>query len=184
MDFVGYLVNTKDGLEGEQGMAYDYILAENGLFIQAKGPLLVARIPIAHVKVRGLAPVDRKVELVHGGIHPRIYDLALSILSINRRIERYLAVTWENDEYHLKDPWQDGGGGGVDYEVIPNRILDIHSHGSSKLEEFSFIDNMDELGLRLYAVVGRLHELLPSLEIRVGIYGYFASVKFEEIFYV
>jgi hypothetical protein len=29
---IGFLLNTKDGLSGDAGLYYDYILAANGLF--------------------------------------------------------------------------------------------------------------------------------------------------------
>jgi PRTRC genetic system protein A len=180
MNPVGYLLNTRAGLTGEQGLFYDYILAGNGLLIQAQCPLLVARVNIAAVGVRGLAPVGEKVELTHGRIPMRLYNLAVSIMAADRERERYLAVTWEG-EYRLREPWQDRGGGHVTYEVLPNTVLDIHSHGIGHAFS-SETDNRDEQGLKLYAVVGRVDTLLPEVEIRIGIYGYFAPVQFEEVF--
>jgi PRTRC genetic system protein A len=180
MNPVGYLVNTRAGLAGEPGLFYDYILASNGLFIQAQSPLLTARIAIANVRVNGLAPLDKKVELSKGRIPRWLYDLAISVLLIDREHERYVAITWEG-EYHLREPWQDSSGGGVTYEVLPDTVLDIHSHGFIPAF-FSGIDNRDEQGLKLYAVVGKCHALMPEVETRVGIYGYFAPIEFEEVF--
>ena len=59
----GYLVNRPDGLVGEPGLAYDYILAANGLFVRAEklgpggAPLLRATVQVAEAQVRGLAPL-------------------------------------------------------------------------------------------------------------------------------
>jgi PRTRC genetic system protein A len=180
MNPVGYLLNTRAGLAGEPGLFYDYILAGNGLFIQARGPLLVARVNIAAVDVRGLAPVDEKVELTHGRIPMRLYNLVGSVMAVDRYRERFLAVTWEG-EYRLREPWQDRGGDGVTYERLPDTVLDIHSHGM--IEAFcSGTDNRDEQGLKLYAVIGRVDMLMPEVKLRVGIYGYFAPIEFEEVF--
>ena len=46
MKMVGYLVNHPDGLVGERGAYYNYILASNGLFIEAESPLIDARVPV------------------------------------------------------------------------------------------------------------------------------------------
>jgi len=183
MNPVGYLINTRAGLTGEQGMFYDYILAENGIFIQAQSPLLVARIPVAITEVRGLAPVDRKVKLVHGGIRPSLYELALSTLAANRWIESYVAITWENGEYRLRKPWQVGKDYRVTYEVLPNTVLELHSHGPLK-GRHSIVDDEDEQGFKLSAVVGQLDTLLPNVDIRITVYGYFAPVSIDEVFYV
>lgn len=180
MKRVGYLLNTGEGPVGEPGLFYDYILAGNGLFIRAQSPVLQAMIIVAPAEVRGLLPLEEKVELRMGRIPGSIYDLALSVLCANRESELYLAVTWEG-EYSLIMPPQLGSTAGVRYEPLPNTVLDIHSHGTMRAF-FSGTDDRDEQGLRLYAVVGRLDTLLPEVEARVGVYGYFAAVRVEEVF--
>jgi PRTRC genetic system protein A len=176
----GYLINTREGLAGEPGLFYDYVLAGNGLFVRARSPLLEATVNIAPAEVRGLSPLEERVRLPRGKIPRSLYELALSILLGDRYHERYLAVTWEG-EYRLRVPPQDRDSCGVEYEVLPNTVLDIHSHGTMSAF-FSATDDRDEQGLRLYMVVGRLDTLLPEVEIRVGVYGYFAQVKREEVF--
>jgi hypothetical protein len=47
---------------------------------------------------------------------------------------------------------------------------------------FSHTDNLDEQGLCIYAVAGKLDRLIPDVNMRVGVYGYFAPVKFSEVF--
>ena len=177
---VGYLLNTEKGPEGEPGLFYDYILARNGLFIRARSPFLQADVHIAEAPVRGLLPLEENVELTKGKIPRHIYHLALSVLLASRELEQYLAVTWEG-EYHLRVPLQEGSGGGVKYERLHDTVLDIHSHGTMRAF-FSGTDNEDEQGLRLYMVVGRLDTLIPEIEMRVGVYGYFGTVQFEEVF--
>jgi len=177
---VGYLLNTKEGLEGEPGLFYNYILAQNGLFVRGESPLLTAAVCIAPADVRGLSPLAEEVRLSKGRMPRSIYDLALSVVTADRYHERYLAVTWEG-EYRLRVPWQSGGSSGVEYEVLPNTVLDIHSHGAMRAF-FSGTDNRDEQGLRLYMVVGRLETLFPEVRLRVGVYGYFSEVTWEEVF--
>ena len=177
---VGYLLNKGEGLEGEPGLFYDYILAENGLFIRARNPLIKGAVCISPVEIRGLFPLEERIELVHGKIPGHLYDLSLSVLMASSDREQYLAITWEN-EYRLRLPTQERNSASVKYESLPSSIMDIHSHGTMK-PFFSGTDDQDEQGLRLYMVVGMLDTLLPEVEIRLGVYGYFVPLCLEEVF--
>lgn len=176
----GYLLNKEEGLEGESGLFYDYILAGNGLFIRARNPLIATVTCVSPVEVRGLFPLEERIELVHGKVPRRLYDLSLSLLMASSDREQYLAITWE-DEYRLRIPEQERSAASVKYESLLSSIMDIHSHGRMKAW-FSGTDDTDEQGLRLYMVVGMLDTLLPEVEIRLGIYGYFTPMCVEEIF--
>ena len=179
---VGYLLNKREGLNGEPGMFYDYLVAENGLFIRAHNPLVKATVCISPVEIRGLSPLKESIELTHGKIPRRLYDLALSVLMAGSDREEYLAITWE-DEYRLRMPTQERDSASVKYEKLPYSVMDIHSHGHMDAF-FSSTDDSDEKGLRLYMVVGRLDTLLPEVELRLGVYGYLVPLSIEEIFYV
>ncbi|GAJ12486.1 unnamed protein product, partial [marine sediment metagenome] len=60
MKNVGYMTNHLDGLSGEKGLYYNYILASNGLFIEAENPSIAARVLVAECEIRGLAPMEKK----------------------------------------------------------------------------------------------------------------------------
>jgi PRTRC genetic system protein A len=179
---VGYLLNASGGLNGEPGLFYDYILAGNGLFLRGAAPLLKATILLSPARVRGLPPLDEQMELTHGKIPGRLYDLSLSIFMARNNEEQYLAITWE-DEYRLRMPAQERCKASVKYENLPSSVMDIHSHHRMPAR-FSPQDNTDEQGLRLYMLVGRLDTLLPEVKIRLGVYGYFASLSIEDVFSV
>jgi PRTRC genetic system protein A len=179
MKMVGYLVNYPNGISGEKGIYYNYILAANGLFIEAANPMLAARIPVAGCEVKGLAPIKTKFALTYGSIPQYLFDLALdTFLAVPDR-EHYVAVT-ASAGYHLYVPVQDKGDASVVYEVGDCVVLDIHSHGHMRAS-FSSQDNADEVGLKLYAVVGRLHAT-PVVKLRVGVYGYFHSLAWRDVF--
>lgn len=152
---VGYLVKHPGGLEGERGLFYNYILASNGLFIEAESPIIAARIPVADCEVRGLAPMEMKVTLTYGSIPERFWDLALDTFLADPDQEHYVAVTAAAG-YHFSVPVQDQTGGSVTYDFGENVVLDLHSHGGMSAF-FSPQDNEDEKGLKLYAVVGKLN---------------------------
>jgi PRTRC genetic system protein A len=177
---VGYLLNKKEGLEGDPGLFFNYILAEDGLFIRTENPLVKTTLCISPVEIRGLSPLKESIELTHGKIPRHLYDLSVSILMAGSDREQYLAITWE-DEYRLRVPPQERNGASVKYESLPSSIMDIHSHGHMDAF-FSCTDDSDEKGLRLYMVVGRLDTLLPEVKLRLGAYGYFAPLSVEEVF--
>lgn len=175
----GYLVNTKDGLHGARGSFFDYVLAENGVFIEAEGPHFAARVPVAPANIRGLAPLEPQLVLRHGLIPQHLFDLGLSTMLVDPRREQYVAVTW-NDGYHVYVPPQEAGAASTRYLVADNTVLDLHSHGGIGAF-FSHTDNADELGLKIYAVCGKLPEV-PEIRLRVGVYGYFHSISWDQVF--
>ena len=181
MQPVGYLVNLPSGLSGAPGTFYDYILASNGLFIKAEGPLLKATINIAPVEIRGLAPLEQKIELVHGKVSGWISQTALSIMRFHLEREVYLAVIWEDGKYRLIKPPQEGEAGHVNYHTVPNTLVHLHSHPLMDAY-FSGIDNKDEQGLGIYIVVGKLHEGVPEAMVRAGVYGYFELMDWGDVF--
>lgn len=173
-------MNTREGLVGEPGSFYNYILASDGLFVRTHNPLLAATVLVAPADIRGLASLDESVELTHGKVPMFLLNLAISAFAADPMQEHYLAVIW-NGEYHLGIPDQEGSGGGVSYERLPHTVMDIHSHGTMRAF-FSSTDNRDEQGFGLYMVVGRLEYLMPEIALRVGIYGYFAPLEVKNIF--
>jgi hypothetical protein len=178
---VGYLINAATGPQGEHGVFYDYVLSCDGLFMQAKNVHLAATVCIASTEVRGLAPLEESIQLLHGKVPIYFLNLALSVLCIKPDIEQYLALTWQGN-YSLSVPSQSQTAASVTYETLPDTVLDIHSHVDSVPAHFSGIDDRDEQGFCLYAVVGGLRNLFPTVELRLGIYGYFMPLNKEDVF--
>lgn len=178
---VGYLINTAAGLQGEPGVFFQYIMADGGLFLQAKNAHLAATVCIAPGEVRGLVPLAVSVQLLHGKIPMYFLNLALSVLCIKPDIEQYLAITWQ-DKYTISIPAQSQTAASVAYETVPGAVLDIHSHVGGVPALFSSIDNHDDQGFCLYAVVGGLRDLCPTVNLRCGIYGYFIPLDNKDVF--
>jgi PRTRC genetic system protein A len=177
---VGYLINTEAGPVGERGIYYDYILAGNGVFIKAENSLIKAAVAIVETTIRGLQPLQQSLEFRHGRIPRHIYDLALSILMANPYREQLVVVVWD-EGYRLKVPEQEAEECRIKYETLPDTVLEFHSHGLMGAF-FSHTDNLNEQGLCIYAVAGRLDRLIPDVSMRLGVYGYFAPVKLSEVF--
>ncbi len=180
MKMVGYLVNYPDGISGEKGIYYNYILAANGLFIEASNPMLAARVPVSECEVRGLAPMKTKITLTYGSIPQHFFDLALDTFLAAPDRERYVAVTAAAG-YHFYVPVQDEGEASVVYQMGDSVVLDVHSHGHMAAFFSRQTDDKDETGLKLYVVVGRLNAT-PVVKLRVGVYGYFHSLTWHDVF--
>lgn len=187
---VGYLVHHPFGLVGQRGIAYDYVLASNGIFVETEGRFLAARAQVSRCgidnRVRGLAPCWPRLVLRHGLVPRYLFNLALDSMLVDPRNERYVAILWESyaaqpgGYYHLHIPEQTRGRASVEYERHPNTVVEMHSHGSMSAF-FSGTDNRDEVGLGVYGVVGGLPRA-PELNLRVGIYGHFQPVTWEDVF--
>ena len=178
---VGYLTNTLTGIEGEPGVFYDYILATGCVYLRAKNAHLAATVCIAPCEIRGLALLKEDIQLLHGKIPLYLLNIALSNMVAKPDVEQYLAITWDGS-YILKTPPQQATAGSVTYETLPDTVLEIHSHTGSVPAQFSPIDDHDEQGFGLYAVVADMGNLCPTIELRLGIYGYFLSLSQSEVF--
>lgn len=176
---VGYLINHPEGLKGERGLYYDYIVAANGLFIEAENKLLEVRIPVADCEIRGLSPLNTKFILTFGGIPQRFFDLALDMFLADTSKEHYVAVIGDSG-YHFHVPSQEKEAGKVVYECEDRVVLDMHSHGVMGAW-FSHRDDEDETGLKVYGVIGSLDKT-PVVKLRLGVYGYWLPLSWKKVF--
>jgi hypothetical protein len=195
-NLVGYIV---DGAEPDKmGQIYNYSFNKNGVFIHARNSHLVACIPVAECKIRGLQPLDTNIRLTHGHIPQRFWALALSVLLAHPEEERYVGIRWTGTAYDLYYPAQDGKTASLTYECGDDIVFEMHSHPGFGLD-FSFIDDKDEQGLKIYGIIGEHIERrinirgtegeivesslkMQEVNLRVGVYGYFHPVKWSEVF--
>ena len=180
MNPVGYLHNTVDGLKGEPGIGYNYILAANGLFLRASNPLLSATIQVASAEVRGLVPLTESLTLAHGRIPFSLLETVLTFLTGGGH-ELYLGVVWQDGAYRKVIPEQTGQTASVKYQRPRSVLLDVHTHGNMAAF-FSSTDDRDEQGFQLYMVLGRLDQPVRQVALRLGVYGYFAPLDWGEVF--
>ena len=178
---MGHLVNHLGGPAGAPGVGYDYVLAAGGVYVQAEGAHLRARVLVAPCRVRGLAPLGAGVALRHGPIPLRLLAAGLAWFGKNPDTERLFAVRWDGAAYRLVVPPQAGTGVSLRYAPPAGVVAEVHSHGRARAF-FSATDDGDEQGLRVYGVAGRLGAALPELRLRVGVYGHFAPVSLAQVF--
>ena len=157
-----------------------------GVYVQSESAHLTARGCWSRpAEVRGLAAVAEKVELgqrpdtggrVRGGAwrwmpRRRRTPSGSSPCTLGRRAPTVLVVP------------RAGRDGGVARPTCrpPGVVAEFHSHGRHRAF-FSATDDRDEQGFRVYGVVGRLDKPEPELTLRLGIYGHFASLEWQQAF--
>jgi hypothetical protein len=73
MSMVEYQI-ARDGVPFRKGLAFDYLLAGDGVLLLANNDALDVRVPIAGCNVRGLAPVYPACNLKHGRLPQWVWD--------------------------------------------------------------------------------------------------------------
>jgi hypothetical protein len=182
-NLIGYIIHEHSKLD-DIGSAYNYRLAGNGLFIMTLGQHIEAQIKIAEISIRGLTKADSFINLRHGRVPQRFWDLALSVMLADPEREKYVGIIWKDGRYDIYYPEQTGTGSGVEYRAAENVVVELHSHPGMP-PCFSSIDDKDEQGLKIYGVVGLRPAnlpLYPSVNLRIGVYGYWMPVTWEEVF--
>lgn len=178
---VGYLVHRRDGSKGRRGVGYDYLLAGNGVFVEAESPGLCARFLAAPARLRGLPDSVPWLRLPHGEIPRGLLIQGIRWFQETPEQERFFIIRHQDGEYRLETPVQEGRAASLQYEPQEGHVAEFHSHGAMPAF-FSATDDRDEQGFRIYGVVGQLHRESPRIALRVGIYGHFQEIKLEDVF--
>ena len=186
-NFVTYLIHQRNPLPASDALAYQYILAGNGVFIRAETRFFEARIPVTPCQVRGLAMLKPYFRLKV----PRIpANLLVTILPDACRARRpdgglneaFYQFHHQGKTVQVKKPDQRVTGISVLASVSceDDIICDLHTHGNMPAF-WSATDDKDEQGAQLYAVVGKL-DTVPEIRLRLGLYGYWLPLPVTAVF--
>ena len=186
-NLVTYHIHKCDPLAANNALAYQYILAGNGLFIRAETHFFEAILPIAPCPVRGLAPLRHHFRLKVSRIPARLLDTVLTDARCARRPDGGLNEVLYQFHHHgqtvqVKKPPQQVTttsvlATGMDDPAI---LCDLHSHGPMRAF-FSQTDDADEQSARIFAVIGKL-DTEPEIRLRVGVYGYWQPLPVTAVF--
>ena len=197
---VTYHIHKRDALPANDALAYQYILAGNGVFVRAETRFFTALLPVTACTVRGLPPLRPQFQLLVPRIPARLLDAVLTDARRARRPDHGRPDNGLNEvlyQFHhhgravqVKKPAQHTTPTSVTTSVATrvttavtdaaSTICDLHSHGNMRAF-FSQTDNADEQGARLYAVIGRL-DSEPEMLLRVGVYGYWLALPLTAVF--
>ncbi len=169
-------------------IGYQYLLAGNGLFVQAQNPHWQAVIPVAACVVRGLPLLQTQVVCRHGLIPSQLLTSILvdarDTSQQGQLIEMLYRIHWREDGlWYVTKPPQEASPTWVKTSVPAddNTVLELHTHGNYA-PHFSPTDNEDEKGLCLYGVIGYLNKPTPEIQMRFGIYGHVAQIQVKPRF--
>jgi len=168
-------------------------MAHDGVFKCVRMPHFQAQIIVAPGRVAGLGHLDeflwwtrpkipaRRLEAILR--HAQLTGLSASGM-VWQSVEAMYHLHWwaESQEWRVAVPRQASTTGQVMYHGgnEASVVLDLHSH-HQMAADFSGIDDRDEQGCRLYAVIGRIYSR-PEIRVRVGVYGDFMPVDALDIF--
>lgn len=193
-----FLFAETDPLPAYDAALSEYIFAANGLFRRAERPGLEAIVPAAP-PARLLKPVEPYVHLnaprVPAYLVREMHDLARRACQPPNAgnvhaefVETLFFFLWDKNEscWKLDVPPQDrtlwsvrATDTGAD-SGYANALIEVHSH-HWETAFFSPADNLDEVGFRIYAVLGRIFER-PELKVRVSVYGDWLELPAHQIF--
>lgn len=179
---VDYLIAGGRGQAGVEASLYEYVMAGNGLFMQAQKPDLFVRFLIAEAKVRGLPALIEMFEWKYRPVPVEITERILirAQIEADEGLEILFHLIWEEDRWSLVVPEQEQTGATCKpLESGPDSsharaLIEVHSHHSMRAR-FSPVDDRDEQGFRIYGVIGRVMTE-PEIRMRVGCYGYFWEI--------
>jgi PRTRC genetic system protein A len=180
-------VHKQTPLPVNSSLAYQYILAGNGVFIRAETSFFAVLLPIAPCPVRGLLPLKQHFRLKVPPIPGKLLNTVLADARRARRTDGGLNEVLYHFHHHgrtvqVKKPAQQATA----VSVITNHgdgksiLCDLHSHGNMRAF-FSQIDDADEQAAKVYAVIGKL-ESVPEIRLRVGVYGYWMPLPITAVF--
>lgn len=192
-NLVTYRLHQTAVLPPSDALFYQYVIAQNGVFIRAENDFVSACIPVMRPKdftapIRGLQPLGGWVRLKVPRIPLTLLKTVIADAQVsteNGRLDETLSyVVWSNGRFRLIKP--------IDQQASPNFVvseivepgetvvMDLHSHGAAP-PYFSPIDDRDETRLRLYGVIGNLRTT-PQWRFRLGIYGHWLEMDRDALF--
>lgn len=191
---VGHLPATVPLPPFQSGRAYEYLYAENGIFLRAETAWLSVQLCLQAWQpgtVRGLPSLASYVRLHHrlipATLLQRVTADARQRRNTQGQLTEWLYRVARRDEdgavsFALSVPLQDAGIASVTAAMdAETPLLELHSHGSLRAF-WSSTDDRDEGGFCFYGVIGRLDTEQPEIRLRLGVYGYWWDLPLSVLF--
>jgi PRTRC genetic system protein A len=159
-NLVTYHLHRTPVLLPSDALFYQYVIAQNGIFVRAENGFVSACIPVMRLKeaaapIRGLQPLKGWAQLKIPRIPLTLLETVIANAQVsaeNGRLDETLSyLVWNNGRFRLIKP--------ADQQATPNSVvsemvepaetvvMDIHSHGAAP-PYFSPIDDRDETRMR------------------------------------
>jgi PRTRC genetic system protein A len=192
MKLVDYVAATELPLPPINAAMYEYVMASNGVFVRGQRTGLRVMLPVMTgppTPLRGLVPVEPFVQLDHPRVPAELVDEMLDAALAAKDdaqdpVEALFHLSWDANGARLAMPSQERGvafvrpiGQTPSYETA---VVEVHSH-HGMTARFSSTDDADEVGFRVYAVLGEIFTR-PTLRVRVGLYGHYWEIPATWVF--
>lgn len=171
------------------GVNFDYVIGGNGLFLRAQRTGLSVCFPLEDFEVRGLPDITPTFEMEYETVPvERVQEMiSMSRYWAERGVEDLFHFTLDESgawEFHEPEQVRSGGScrplhDGPD-STHERAFIEAHSHHRMRAY-FSAIDDRDETGFRIYAVLGDIPSA-PKIRVRVGVYSYFWEIPAHWVF--
>ena len=170
----------------DAGHLYNYLLAGNGVFLQAQRPELSVLLRIAPAHVRGLPPLRSRLRVRFPRVPSPLVREMVHVAAEAARdpsggLEVLLYLTFREGRWQLTQPLQEQTHSSVqlapdaDRAVVIDALIDVHSH-PFPMRAFSGTDNQSDGGAFRFAVLIADPAGAPSLHARLCVYGMFLEV--------
>jgi len=188
-DLVHYHVYTGAALPRVTALlGYDYVMAGNGVFLRCENKHLKATFPVAVTAIAGLPDLSTEFTLKIPEVPNHILVEILTDANSDRTREHMYQIKHNGSEYYWDQPRQGGTLARVEYSIDEDKlsddtnvVIDLHTHPGKAY--FSSIDNHDELGFRLYGVLGQTKKAgFNSIVMRLGVYGQYMCIQPTDVF--
>lgn len=166
-------------------IGYDYVICGNRIILRGENPFFKTHINLQSINIRGLDSVDiisPVIELKYGKIPDILLKKIIDLVKGDN--EQFFQIYFDmgKKEYALFVPEQKGDPEAVTYSSSQrNVVAEFHTHPNMKAF-FSDIDDRDELGFKIYGVLGTKKGRVEEIIIRVGVYGYFQYIYMKDCF--
>lgn len=174
------LANGNIPLPPIQAVGYEYVVAGNGLFVRAENPHMRAMVQVSCSQLRGLAVLRPCFELKIPHAPVGILRAALRDARESLPNEAMYQLVFDGGWRCIR-PRQCASRAALEFDDTPTAVIDLHSHGQMDAF-FSSVDDGDECGLRVYAVLGNVGSARVKLVMRAGVYGHYMPLEMTDVF--
>lgn len=176
-------VNMDGSLPEIPSCLYAYIMAGNGVFVHARRPGLEALVPVFKYKIAGLPELAPRV-IIAKRVPASLLDDAFRFCKQVFPSEALFWFNWTNEwSIHIPDQ-QITNASAVpcdQHDKAGTRaLIDLHSHARFS-PFFSPMDDQDETGFRVYAVIGDVDKT-PAISVRAGVYSHYFNIPASTVF--
>ncbi len=169
-----------------EGHLYNYLLAGNGLFLQAQRPECSALMRIAPAQVRGLPALRSRLRVRFPRVPVDLVREMVRLSAVAARepgggLEVLLYLSVQDGNWRLLRPPQEQALSSVQLapdaarESLMQALIDVHSH-PFPMRDFSATDDQSDRGAFRFAVLIADPADAPSLHARLCVYGAFLEV--------